>query len=64
MTRYEIFIKILEVGSFTRAARELNYTQSAISQMVHTLEEELDTTLLLRSKSGVQLTADGEAYLP
>ena len=64
MTRYEIFIKILEVGSFTRAAKELNYTQSAISQMVHTLEEELDTTLLLRSKSGVQLTADGEAYLP
>ncbi len=64
MTRYEVFMKILEMGSFTRAAQELNYTQSAISQMVHTLEEELSTTLLLRSKSGVQLTADGEEYLP
>lgn len=64
MNRYEVFMKILEMGSFTRAAQELNYTQSAISQMVHTLEEELSTTLLLRSKSGVQLTADGKEYLP
>lgn len=64
MTRYEVFIKILETGSFTRAAQELNYTQSAISQMVHTLEEELSTTLLLRSKSGISLTSDGDEYLP
>ena len=60
MTRYQVFLKVVETGSFTRAAQELDYTQSAVSQMVHSLEEELSATLLLRSKSGVTLTADGE----
>lgn len=64
MNRYEVFVKVIESGSFTRAAEELNYTQSAVSQMVHTLEEELSAVLVLRSKSGVRLTADGEAYFP
>ena len=64
MTRYQVFLKVVETGSFTRAAQELDYTQSAVSQMVHSLEEELSATLLLRSKSGVTLTADGEEYLP
>ncbi|MDU4960996.1 MAG: LysR family transcriptional regulator [Sporomusaceae bacterium] len=64
MNRYHAFITILEAGSFTRAAEELGYTQSAISQMMHSLEEELATTLLLRSRKGVTLTPDGEELLP
>lgn len=64
MNRYEVFIKVLEAGSFTKAAEELNYTQSAVSQMIHTLEEELKTTLILRAKNGIELTPDGEEYLP
>ena len=60
MNRYAVFVKAVECGSFTRAARELNYTQSAVSQMVRTLEEELSATLVVRSKGGVRLTADGE----
>ena len=64
MNRYAVFVKAVECGSFTRAARELNYTQSAVSQMVRTLEEELSATLVVRSKGGVRLTADGEAYYP
>lgn len=64
MNRYEVFVKVIETGSFTKAAEELNYTQSAVSQMVHTLEEELSAVLLVRSKGGVRLTADGEAYYP
>jgi DNA-binding transcriptional LysR family regulator len=64
VTRYDAFIKITETGSFTRAAEELGYTQSAISQMVHSLEEELSTTLILRSRKGVTLTPDGEEFLP
>lgn len=51
-------------GSFTRAAEVLDYIQSAVSQMVHTLEEELSTVLLLRSKNGITLTPDGKAYYP
>lgn len=64
MNRYEVFVKVTESGSFTRAAEELGYTQSAVSQMVHTLEEELCTVLLRREKGGVTLSADGEQYLP
>lgn len=64
MNTYYAFIKALETGSFTKAAEELGYTQSAISQMVHSLEEELSTTLILRSRTGITLTPDGEEFLP
>lgn len=64
MYPYEAFIKIIETGSFTKAAEELGYTQSAISQMIHALEKELSTTLILRSRKGVALTPDGEEFLP
>lgn len=64
MNRYEVFIKVVECGSFTRAADDLGYTQSAVSQMVHTLEEELCSVLLRREKGGAALSPDGEEYLP
>lgn len=64
MTHYDAFIKIVETGSFSKAAEELGYTQSAISQMVHALEEELSATLMIRSRKGISLTPDGEQFLP
>lgn len=64
MNRYNAFMKIIETGSFTKAAEKLGYTQSAISQMVHSLEQELSTTLILRSHKGVTLTPDGKEFLP
>lgn len=64
MNRYHAFLKILETGNFTKAAEELGYTQSAISQMVRSLEEDLFTVLLLRSRKGVTLTPDGKELLP
>ncbi|GFI61164.1 HTH-type transcriptional regulator GltC [Clostridiales bacterium] len=64
MIRYEAFIKITETGSFTRAAESMGYTQSAISQMIKALEEELDTTLIIRSKKGIELSHDGIEFLP
>lgn len=64
MNQYNAFIKIIETGSFTKAADELGYTQSAISQMINSLEKELSTTLILRSRSGISLTPDGEEFLP
>ncbi len=64
MNRYEVFVKLIECGSFTKAAAELGYTQSAVSQMVHTLEEELSSVLVLREKGGTALTKDGAQYMP
>ena len=63
-TRFEIFCRVADAGSFTRAAEQLGYSQSAVSQTVRALEQELGTALLSRGRGGVRLTADGEAYLP
>ncbi|RLL45475.1 LysR family transcriptional regulator [Oceanobacillus piezotolerans] len=64
MNRYEIFLKVIERGSFTKAANDLGYTQSAVSQVIQTMEAELSTTLIFRSRSGISLTPDGEQFLP
>lgn len=64
MNRYLAVLTTLDAGSFSRAAEELGYTQSAVSQMVRSLEEELHTTLFIRSRHGVSLTANGEELLP
>lgn len=64
MIRYTAFCKIVELGSFTRAAEVLGYTQAAISQMVRSLEAELKLTLLTRTRSGVKLTQEGTMMYP
>lgn len=52
------------LGNFTAAAREIGLTQAAISQHIRSLENRLDILLFRRLPRGVELTADGEAYLP
>ena len=64
MNKYQAFLKVVECGSFTEAADELNYTQSAVSQMILTLEKELGTPLFIRSRHSLQLTYEGEQLLP
>lgn len=64
MNAYFALLAVIEHGTFTKAAEQLGYTQSAISQLIQTLERELDTKLIIRSRTGVTLTPDGEAYLP
>ncbi|MDO5785131.1 MAG: LysR family transcriptional regulator [Eubacteriales bacterium] len=64
MNRYLALQKIIEVGSFTKAAEALGYTQSAISQMIASLEEELKIKLLTRSRTGVKLTIEGAELYP
>lgn len=56
--------KIVEVGSFTKAAEALGYTQSGISQMIASLEDELSIKLLYRSRTGVKLTLEGKDLFP
>lgn len=64
MNRYIALQKIIEVGSFTKAAKALGYTQSSISQMIASLENELDIKLLTRSRTGVRLTIEGAELYP
>lgn len=50
--------------NFTAAADELHLTQAAVSQQIRKLEAHLGVTLFRRLARGVQLTAEGLAYLP
>lgn len=64
MNRYIALQKIIELGSFTKAAEALGYTQSSISQMIASLESELSMKLLTRSRTGIKLTIEGEELYP
>ncbi|USS93032.1 LysR family transcriptional regulator [Fructilactobacillus ixorae] len=64
MNRFVVFQKIIETGSFTKAAHELGYTQSAISQTVAGLEAEFNVQLLKRSRRGISLTPAGVKLYP
>lgn len=64
MERYIALVKVAELGSFTRAAEILGYTQPAMSQMIASLEAELGFKLLYRSRYGVRPTPEGERMLP
>lgn len=64
MNRYLALHKIVELGTFTRAAEALGYTQSAMSQMIASLEEELSIKLLIRSRTGAKLTIEGTELYP
>ena len=50
--------------SFTRAARELNQTQGAVSHQIRELEQRLNVRLFVRGRRGISLTEDGQTYLP
>lgn len=63
-SKYAVFLKVAELGSMSKAAMHCNYSQSAVSQIISSLEDELQMTLLNRSQSGVTLTSDGEQMLP
>lgn len=62
--KYEAFLKTVEMGSLTKAAQALGYTQSGISHMLSALEKEWSLTLLSRDRSGIRITSDGLQLLP
>ncbi len=57
------FVRIVETGSFSRAAIELQVAQPALSRQVKRLEDELGAALLYRNGRGVSLTPAGELLL-
>jgi LysR family tcuABC transcriptional regulator len=56
------FVKVIELGSMSRAAMELGLVQSALSQQITRLESELSTRLLQRSSKGTIPTEAGIAF--
>ncbi|MSU89700.1 LysR family transcriptional regulator [Rhodobacteraceae bacterium 2CG4] len=60
LTALRAFVTVAETGGVTRAAGQLNLTQSAVSMQLKRLEESLGQPLLDRSGRGIALTAHGE----
>ncbi len=61
--KLKIFELVAETGNFTRTADALFLSQSAISQHIKGLEQDLGTRLFTRGRSGVKLTPEGEMLL-
>ncbi|QTX19760.1 LysR family transcriptional regulator [Comamonas aquatica] len=56
------FVRVVELGSMSRAAMDLDMVQSALSQQISRLESELSTRLLQRSSKGTAPTEAGLAF--
>lgn len=58
-----VFVKVMDAGSLSAAARELSLTPSAVSRIIARAEQRLGSRLLLRTTRAITLTTEGEAYL-
>lgn len=58
------FVRAAELGQLQHAANELGVTQQAVSKRIAALERELEVRLFVRTARGVDLTLDGQAFLP
>lgn len=61
-TEMGAFVRAVELGGFSMAAREMGLTPSAISKLVTRLEDRLGVRLLNRTTRRLALTPEGEAY--
>jgi DNA-binding transcriptional LysR family regulator len=62
LNRLAYFAAVVDAGSFTRAAVTLGITKAVVSQQVTKLEEEVGTTLLLRTTRSVSPTEAGRSF--
>ncbi|MBE7008027.1 MAG: LysR family transcriptional regulator [Ruminococcaceae bacterium] len=62
--KLEALLMAADLGSFTKAAEVLGYTQSGLTHMMNSLEREIGFPLLERGRHGVRLTAEGEKLAP
>lgn len=62
--KLEILMTAVDLGSFSRAAEVVGYTQSGLTHLVDSLEREIGLTLVRRDHSGISLTGEGEALMP
>ncbi|MBK8201494.1 MAG: LysR family transcriptional regulator [Bdellovibrionales bacterium] len=59
----DAFLAVAKTEGFSSAAKQLNITQSALSQRIKNLEDELGLTLFIRTPMGANLTEHGERLL-
>lgn len=54
------FLEVLSQNNISKAASSLHMTQSALSQQLQSIEKNLNSTLMIRSNKGIELTEEGE----
>ena len=62
--KYAAFVRAVELGSLSKAAEELGYTQSGMSHMMQSLEDEVGFPLMVRTSTGILPNREGELLLP
>ena len=60
----QVFLTSIDSGSFTKAGEILGYTQSNLTQMMKSFEDELGIPLLIKTKKGVEPTGEAKQLLP
>jgi DNA-binding transcriptional LysR family regulator len=58
----QMFVRVVETGSFSKAAREFNTTQPTVTKQIAATEARLKVRLLNRNTRGVSLTEPGALY--
>lgn len=58
------FLKVAEIGNFSRAAQDLGYAQSTVTMQIQALERELKVALFERNGKQITLSAAGEEFQP
>ena len=59
-----LFADVAETENFTKSGERLGYTQSGVSHILKSLEDEVGFPLFIRNKQGVKLTANAQLILP
>lgn len=64
ISKYKALLTAVDMGSFSAAAGKLGYTQSGLTHMMNSLEDELGFPVLERGYYGIKLTSGGERIIP
>lgn len=59
-SKYQVFLKVIETKSITKAAELLGHTQSGVSHIIKSLEDSFGIQLITREKQNIELTPGGE----
>ena len=62
ITALQLFVRAVETGSFSKAARDVRLTQPTVTKHVAALEKKLGVRLLNRNTRGLSLTEIGALY--
>ncbi|EMG51856.1 LysR family transcriptional regulator, partial [Ochrobactrum sp. CDB2] len=58
----DVFLRVVDTGNFSEAARQLHMAPSSVSKLISRLEARLGVRLLERSTRSLSLTAEGRRY--